>query len=44
MISVHANCSLDEASLLMRARAASSNITLADVAEAVLAGTIRWDD
>jgi hypothetical protein len=44
MVSVQADCPLTTALLLMRARAASSDRSLVDVADAVLAGNIRFDD
>jgi hypothetical protein len=44
MVSVQVDCTLDEALLLMRARAASSDLSLAYIAEAVLDGSIRFDD
>jgi AmiR/NasT family two-component response regulator len=44
MVSVQVDCTLDDALLLMRARAASSDLSLAYVAEAILDGSIRFDD
>lgn len=44
MVSVQVDCTLDEALLLMRARAASSDVSLAYVANAILDGSIRFDD
>ena len=44
MVSVQAECSLNNALLLMSARAASNDLTLACVATAVLDGNIRFDD
>ena len=44
MVSVQVDCTLDEALLLMRARAASSDLSLAYIAKAVLGGSIRFDD
>ena len=44
MVSVQVDCTLDEALLLMRARAASSDLSLACIAEAILDGSIRFDD
>ena len=43
-VSVQVDCTLDEALLLMRARAASSDLSLAYIAQAVLDGSIRFDD
>ena len=44
MVAVQADCSLDEALLLMRARARSNDLSLAYVACAVLDGHIRFCD
>jgi hypothetical protein len=44
MVSVQVDCTLDEALLLMRARAASSGLSLAYIAEAILDGSIRFGD
>jgi hypothetical protein len=44
IVALDAQCSLSAALLLMRARAASSDTSLAFVAEGVLNGSIRWDD
>ena len=44
MVSVQVDCTLDEALLLMRARAASNDLSLAYIAKAVLDGNIRFDD
>ena len=44
MVSVQVDCTLDEALLLLRARAASSDLSLAYIAKAVLDGSIRFDD
>ena len=44
MVSVEAACTVDEALLLMRARAESTDLSLAYIARAVLDGSIRWDD
>jgi hypothetical protein len=44
MVSAQVDCTLDEALLLMRARAASSDLSLAYIAKAVLDGNIRFDD
>jgi len=38
------DCTLDEALLLMRARAASSGLSLSYIAEAILDGSIRFGD
>ena len=43
-VSVQADCTVDEALLLMRARAASGDLSLAYIVAAVLEGTIRFDD
>jgi hypothetical protein len=43
MISVQVPCSLAEALLLMSARAASSDLSVAHVAAGVLDGSIRFD-
>ncbi|MDP9335338.1 MAG: ANTAR domain-containing protein [Actinomycetota bacterium] len=44
MVSAQVDCTLDEALLLMRARAASSDLSLAYIAKAILDGSIRFDD
>jgi len=44
IVSVQVDCTLDEALLLMRARAASNDLSLAYIAKAVLDGNIRFDD
>ena len=44
MASVQAECSLSKALLLMRAGAASSDLSLANVAKAVLDGTLRFSN
>jgi len=43
MVSVQANCSVDEAFLLMEARAYASDASLEAVAHAVLHGDITFD-
>lgn len=43
MVSVQADCTLDEALLLMRARARSADLSLAYIATAILNGSIRFD-
>ena len=44
MVSLQADCSLSKALLLMRSRAASSDLSLAYIAKGVLDGSIRWND
>ena len=43
MVSAQVDCTLDQALLLMRARARSSDLSLAYIAKAVLDGNIRFD-
>ena len=43
MVSAQVDCTLDQALLLMRARAKSSDLSLAYIAKAVLDGNIRFD-
>jgi hypothetical protein len=43
MVSVQADCTLDEALLLLRARARSSDLSLTDIAGAVIDRDIRFD-
>ena len=44
IVSVQADCSLSKALLLMRARAASADLSRAYVARGVLDGSIHWND
>lgn len=44
MVSAQADCPLDEALLLMRARARSADLSLSYIATAVLDGNLRFDD
>jgi hypothetical protein len=43
MVSVQANCTVDEAMTLMEERARATNQTRRQIAEAVIARTIRFD-
>jgi hypothetical protein len=44
MVSAQADRTLDEAVLLMRARARSSDLSVAFIAKTVVEGNIRFDD
>jgi len=44
MVSAQADCTPEDALLILKARARSSDVSLAYVAAAVLRGEIRFDD
>jgi len=43
MISVQANCGVEEALILMHTRAAATRVTVDEIAEAVIDGAVRFD-
>ena len=43
MVSVQANCGVEAALILMETRAAASRVTVDDIAEAVIDGSVRFE-
>ena len=43
MVSVQASCEVEEALILMQTRAAASRLTVDDIAEAIIDGSVRFD-
>ena len=44
MVSVQVGCTVDDALLLMKARARSDDVSVDEIAAAIVEGTLRFDD